>query len=116
MSTSPADRDQAARAEILAKLAQSREELRQILDPPPERPGGTPNPAGSRPDGFPRSRTMQLLMSGRGLGTLGAAAAGLLLARPAWALRLLRLLPAGTFARVLVARLLSALHDKKSSR
>jgi hypothetical protein len=112
MSTSPLDRDQAARAEILAKLAQSREELRLILDPPPAAPGGTSS-SGSRPTGFPRSRTMQLLMSGRGLGTLGAAAAGLLVARPAWALRLLRLMPAGTFARMLAARLLAALHDKK---
>ena len=43
---------------------------------------------GARHAGFPRSRTMQMLMSGRGLGTLGALAAGLIVARPALALRL----------------------------
>jgi hypothetical protein len=104
------DRDQAASAEILAKLNQSREELRQLLDPPPDASGtsGTRTAGG----GFPRSRTMRMLMSGPGLGTVGAAAAGLLLARPRLALRLLRMLPAGAFGKMLAARLLSALRDK----
>jgi hypothetical protein len=104
-----ADGEQAARAEILARLTQSREELRQLLDPPPESPGGSPL-AGA--DGFPRSRIMRLLMSGPGLGTLGAAAAGLLVTRPALALRLVKLLPAGAFARTLATRILSALREK----
>ena len=113
MNTSAADRDQAASAEILARLTQSREELRLLFDPP-EPAAGTSIP-GSGPDGFPRSRTMQMLLSGRGLGTLGAAAAGLLVARPALALRLLRILPAGAVARMLATRILSAWADKQRS-
>jgi hypothetical protein len=107
------DRDQVARAEILARLAASREELRQILDPPPEDPaaaGGAQ--AGASPGGFPRSRTLQILMSGRGLGTLGAAAVGLLVARPGLALRLMRMLPAGAVAKTLLIRGIAALRAK----
>ena len=105
------DSETAARAAIIARLAASREELRQLLEPPPEVDGHSA--AGAHPGGFPRSRTMQMLMSGRGLGTLGAAAAGLLVARPALALRLLRMLPAGALARMLLARAVSALHSKQ---
>jgi len=102
------DRDSDARDEIRAKLAQSRAEVCRLLDPPREQPsakGAAVAPGGS---GFPRSRTMQMLMSGRGLGTLGALAAGLLMARPALALRLLRLVPASTVAKILIARAVSA--------
>jgi hypothetical protein len=107
------ERDEAARAEILARLAVSREELRRVLDPPPREPhAGGSNP-GDRPRDFPRSRTMQMLMSGRGLGTLGAAAAGLLVARPGLALRLLRMLPAGAVAKTLLIRAISALRTKQ---
>jgi hypothetical protein len=88
------DRDETAQAEISARLAQSREELRSLLDPPRTESDAGNSMAGDYPGGFPRSRTMQMLMSGRGLGTLGAVAAGLLVARPALALRLLRMLPA----------------------
>jgi hypothetical protein len=106
--------DDAAQAEILARLAASREELRRLLD----RTRDTPDPNGSTaeyrsgPGGFPRSRTMQMLMSGRGLGTLGAAAAGLLIARPGLALRLLRILPASTIAKTLLVRTIAALRTK----
>jgi hypothetical protein len=109
------DQDEAARAEILARLAVSREELRRALDPPHDEPG----PGGSKPGdraragGFPRSRTMQMLMSGRGLGTLGAAAAGLLIARPGLALRLLRMLSASAVAKTLLMRALTALRTKQ---
>jgi hypothetical protein len=86
------DQDTAARTEILARLALSREELRRVLDPPRQEPHANGSSAsGASIGGFPRSRTMQMLMSERGLGILGAAAAGLLLARPALALRLLRI-------------------------
>ena len=105
------DRDEAARAAILARLAVSREELRRILEPPPNEPD-TGSKDGDGPGGFPRSRTMQALMSGRGLGTLGAAAAGLLVARPGLALRLLRLLPAGAVAKTLLIRGIAALRGK----
>jgi hypothetical protein len=108
------DQDAAARTEILARLAVSREELRRLLDPPRQEPQAN---GGSIPDasrgGFPRSRTMQMLMSERGLGILGAAAAGLLLARPALALRLLRMLPASAFAKMMLTRAFSALRTKK---
>ena len=103
------DRTEAARAQILARLSVSREELRNIFEPPPNQPdGGT----GARQGGFPRSRTVQMLLSGRGLGTLGALAAGLMVARPALALRLLRMLPATALGRMLLLRAFSALRSK----
>ena len=108
------DRDQAARAEILARLAASREELRRILDPPPDEPAvGGANAGGASAGGFPRSRTLQMLMSGRGLGTLGAAAVGLIVARPRLALRLMRLLPASAVAKILLLRGIAALRAKQ---
>jgi hypothetical protein len=109
------DKDQAARAEILARLAASREELKRVLDPAEPAADGSAMP-GQDSGAFPRSRTMQMLMSGRGLGTLGAAAAGLLLARPAWALRVLRLLPANAVARMLVARAIAAMRTKHGTQ
>jgi hypothetical protein len=105
------DRDQAARAEILARLAASREELRRILDPPPDEPAAGGAKAGA--GGFPRSRTVQMLMSGRGLGTLSAAAVGLLVARPGLALRLMRLLPLSSVAKTLLIRSIAALRAKQ---
>jgi hypothetical protein len=104
------DRDAVERDLIYARLAQSREELRVLLDPPPaESRGGA---AAHGQGGFPRSRTMQALMSSRGLGALGALAGGLLIARPALALRLLRLVPAGTVAKMLMSKAVSALRSK----
>jgi hypothetical protein len=107
------DRDQAARAEILARLAASREELRRILDPPPDEPAVGGAKAGAGAGGFPRSRTLQMLMSGPGLGTLGAAALGLIVARPGLALRLMRLLPASAVAKTLLIRAIAALRAKQ---
>jgi hypothetical protein len=106
------DREEAARAEILARLAASREELRRALDPPRNESDGT-SKRGDHPGGFPRSRTMRALMSGRGLGTMGAAAVGLLIARPGLALRLLRILPAGAVAKTLLLRTIAALRTKQ---
>jgi hypothetical protein len=107
------DPDEAARAAILARLAASREELRRILDPPPkESAAGESNGGDAPPGAFPRSHTMRVLISNRGLGTLGAAAAGLLVARPGLALRLLRILPAGAVAKTLLIRAIAALRDK----
>ncbi len=108
-----ADRDAAERDLIHQRLAQSRAELRLLLDPPPgEDGGGGVAGINGRHAGFPRSRTMQMLLSGRGLGTLGALAGGLLIARPALALRLLRFVPAGAVAKMLMARFLDALKGK----
>jgi hypothetical protein len=106
--------DDATQAEILARLDASREELRRLLDRTRDAPDADGSTAGDRPGpgGFPRSRTMQMLMSGRGLGTLGAAAAGLLIARPGLALRLLRILPASTIAKTLLVRTIAALRTK----
>jgi hypothetical protein len=95
----------------MSRLAQSRQELRQLLDPPPQE--GKPGEAAANGHaGFPRSRTMQMLMSGRGLGTLGALAGGLLIARPMLALRLLRFVPAGPVAKMLMARVIGTLKEK----
>jgi hypothetical protein len=107
------DQDDAARADILARLALSREELRRALDPQRNEADAASSKPSNRPGGFPRSRTMQALMSGRGLGTLGAAAAGLLIARPGLALRLLRMLPASSVAKTLVLRAIAALRTKQ---
>jgi len=107
------DRDEAARAEILARLALSRAELRRVLDPPrnPSDAGG--GSGGDQPGAFPRSRTLRMLMSGRGIGTLGAVAAGLLVARPTLALRILRMLPATAIGKMLLTRAVSALRGKQ---
>jgi hypothetical protein len=101
--------DAGARNLVHVKLGQTREELRAILDPPPNQPG---NGQVSGAAGFPRSRTMQLLLSSRGLGTLGALAGGLLMARPALALRLLRLVPASAVAKIVMSKALGALKAK----
>ena len=106
-----ADRDAAARAPVLVRLAQSREELRRLLDPPPAQ-SSTGETAANGHGGFPRSHTMQMLLSSRGLGTLGALAGGLLIARPALALRLLRFVPAGSVAKMLMVRAMRALKEK----
>jgi len=105
------DRDAAARNLIRTRLAQSREQLRSILYPPPGGYGEGATP-GNGLGGFPRSRTMQMIMSSRGLGTLGALAGGLLIARPALALRLLRLVPASSVAKMLMVKAVSALKSK----
>jgi hypothetical protein len=110
------DRDDPVRADILARLAVSREELRRLLDPPRRESDQGP-PTHDHGDGaFPRSRTMQMLMGGRGLGVLGALAGGLFIARPGLALRLLRMLPTGTVARMLLAKSLGALREGKNHR
>jgi hypothetical protein len=101
------DRDDKARNEILTRLTVSREELRRLLDPPRNEPGSSI--PGNHTGGFPRSRSMRMLMSARGLGTLGAIAGGLLIARPALALRLLRMLPASAVARMLMMKAFTAL-------
>ena len=103
--------DKKARQAILAKLAQSREEIRQILDPPRREPsadGSEPSANGS----FPRSRTMRALLSSRGIGAVGALAGGLLLARPSMALRVLRMVPVGTVGKILLAKAINGLRAK----
>src|SRR5271165_2484848 len=105
-------RNGATREEILARLAQSRAEIRRLLDPPPHAAHAA-GPTLSAADGeFPRSRVMRTLLSGRGLGAVGAVVGGLILARPALAWRLIRLLPTSAVARALLLRAISAMRAR----
>jgi hypothetical protein len=107
--------DGASRNETLARMAQSRAEIRRVLEPPPridhDPAGGVTDSVGD--GGFPRSRTMRLLMSGRGIGTVGAVVGGLLMSRPTLAFRLLRMVPTGAIARMVVVKALTALRAKQ---
>ena len=102
--------DAEARQALLDRLAQSRAEMRRILDPPsdPGAEGGAPPLNGH----FPRSRTMRALLSSRGIGAVGALAGGLLIARPALALRMLRMVPVGTVGKLLIAKAIGALRAR----
>jgi hypothetical protein len=59
---------------------------------------------------------MRMLMSGPGLGVVGSIAAGLFIARPALALRLLRMVPAGAAGRMILQRAMSFLRDRPNPR
>jgi hypothetical protein len=109
------EKDAAARTLIMAKLAQSRAELRAVLDPPRPQPGEEAS-LGARRSEFPRSRTMQALLSHRGLGAAGAVLGGLLIARPALALRLLRMVPAGAVGKMLLLKAMEAFQAHRESR
>ena len=104
------DSDQAERTAVLARMALSRAEIVQILDPPPSAAG---EDSTAPSFGFPRSRTMRALMSKGGLGTVGALAGGLLLARPTLAFKLLRLIPTGAVGKVLLAKAIGAFASKR---
>jgi hypothetical protein len=96
-----------ARNQVRARLAASREEYRTILEPPPH-----PLNAGETSAGlahFPRSRTMRMLLGRRGLGTLGAIAAAILVARPKLALKVWRMLPTKMLRRLLIGRAIAML-------
>jgi hypothetical protein len=95
------------RKAILARLAESRAEIKRVLEP-----DGTGEKGGANGTGFPRSRTMRALMSSRGLGAVGATAAGLIMARPALAWRLIRMLPTGALLRMGLARVLGGLRGR----
>jgi hypothetical protein len=106
--------ERARRDEIMARLQESRAEISRLLEPQRETgaDGEHPAPSGA-PGAFPRSRTMRALMSGRGIGAIGAVAGGLLLARPRLAWRLIRLLPAGAVTRALMARVMGGLRGRR---
>ena len=55
-------------------------------------------------------------MSGRGLGAVGATAAGLFMARPALAWKLMRMLPAGALLRVAFARFVGGMRERRAPR
>jgi hypothetical protein len=105
--------DSSERDAIMARLAQSRAEIARLLEPPSEAADGEadPGPRGVA-GGFPRSRTMQALMSGRGLGAVGAVAGGLLLARPGLAWRLIRMLPTSALSRIVVGKVIGAMRGR----
>ncbi len=110
----PPDAQRAAtRDEILARLAQSRAQIRRLLDPPREPTGEAGGTADGAAGEFPRSRTMRILMSGPGLGAVAAVVGGLLIARPALAWRLIKLLPTGAIARTFIVRALAGLKEKR---
>jgi hypothetical protein len=99
-------RDEDARAETLAKLAHSRRQLRALLEGRSGEPWDEQRRLGANEaQTFPRSRTMRMLLSSRGLGAVAAVLCGLLISRPALALRLLRVIPMGAVARALVVRI-----------
>ena len=107
----------AAREETLARLAASRAEIRRLLEPPPRVSAGDGPDGGAPGSGaFPRSRTMKMLLSARGAGTLGVAVCSLAVARPQLALRLLRMLPTGAIGRILLVKAIAALRSNSSSR
>jgi hypothetical protein len=105
------------RADALAKLAETRRELLRLFEPPHESDRANANGADAAADGgeadehepaeFPRSRTMRLLTSNRGLGAVALVGGSLLLSRPALLGRVLRLLPVGALARTAVLRLVA---------
>ena len=106
-----------AREETLARLAVSRAEIRRLLEPPPRvSPGDSPVSGDFGTGAFPRSRTMKMLLSARGAGTLGAVACGLLISRPQLAVRLLRMLPTGAIGRMLLVKAISALRSNPASQ
>jgi hypothetical protein len=104
-----------AREQTRLRMAASRAEIRRILDPPPRTDSDLGSTDGEfESDSFPRSRTMKLLLSGRGIGTVGAMVGGLLISRPALAFRLLRMLPTGAVAKMLLVKGLTALRSKRA--
>jgi hypothetical protein len=106
--------DDAARDAILARLAQTRAEIKHLLEPRPEE-DGEPSPDDDE-EGFPRSRTMRMLMTGRGLGAVGATLAGLLVARPTLIWRVVRMVPKGALMRILALKVTEALRSRGSSK
>jgi hypothetical protein len=106
-------RDEAERNAILARLAETRAEIKRLLEPRAEEEGEAEAEDGI---GFPRSRTMRALLSSRGLGAVGATAAGLVLARPGLAWKLIRMVPADALLRVALARFLGGMRERRAPR
>jgi hypothetical protein len=107
--------ERAQREEIMGRLQQTRAEISRLLEPPAREAdpdGEHPAPNGAA-GAFPRSRTMRALMSGRGIGAIGAMAGGLLLARPRLAWRLIRLLPTGAVTRAVMARVIGGWRGRR---
>jgi hypothetical protein len=80
------------------KISESRAELERLLidDPDHAQSSGV----------FPRSRTLRLLTSNRGIVLLAIAAGGALLLRPRLIKRVIRFVPMGPLLSMLTTRLL----------
>jgi hypothetical protein len=114
---SMAHQEEEAQAEILDRLAESREELRRLLKPPRrESYDASDAMPGDEAGEFPRSRIMQMLMSGRGVGILISLAGGFLIARPALALRLLRVLPVNQLGRMLFRKAFTGRRERRRAK
>jgi hypothetical protein len=98
---------------IAAKMAQSRKEIRRLLEPPSQQTGSPKGAASGVTGNFPRSRTMKLLLSGRGIGAVSAVLGGILMARPAIAIRLMRMIPVGAVARMLLVKGIASLRSRR---
>ncbi|HEX4153538.1 MAG TPA: hypothetical protein VHY75_15130 [Steroidobacteraceae bacterium] len=105
--------DPVHRDAVVARLAESRAEISRLLEPPSQAGGEAQAPEPHLPGTFPRSRTMQALMTVRGLGAVGALAGGLLVSRPRLVWRLLRVLPTSAVARLVIGRVIAALRGAK---
>jgi hypothetical protein len=108
----------AAKLETLARLKRSRAEIQRVLEPPPRvshegRDAAFEEGDPDRPnDTFPRSRTMRMLMSARGIGTVGAILGAIFVARPTLMLKIVRVFPAGAVGRFLLVKAVSALRSR----
>ena len=109
-----------SRSDTLARLAESRAEIERAFEPRERTSSAHSAEDGTIEDGdggaFPRSRTMRMLLSGRGVGTLGALLGGLAMARPRLAFRLLRMLPTGAVGRMVVVKAVALLRSKANRR
>ena len=105
--------DHIDRDAVLARLAESRAEISRLLEPPPNGREEKEAPGASADGAFPRSRTMRTLLSGRGMGAVGAVVGGLLLSRPGLAWRLIRMFPAGALSRIVMGRVIGAMRGKR---
>ncbi len=94
------------RAEIEARLAGTREEFLAVFQPEIDARDALARDARGA---FPQSRTLKFLLRHKGAaGTVALAIGGLVLSRPALALRLVRLLRLAALAKFLLRRPLSA--------
>ncbi|MBS0612617.1 MAG: hypothetical protein JSS24_05555 [Proteobacteria bacterium] len=97
-----------------ARLARSRAELVELLQPEKDGAHGSGRGSGRRGNGdarghgeFPRSMTMKLLSRGAGPGGLAVLALALFALSPTRARQLLRYLPVSAIAKIVVARLIN---------
>jgi hypothetical protein len=94
-----------------SRLAETRQQLVDLFTADRQE-SAAGQPASPRAGSFPRSHTIRLLLGKQGLGALAVIIGGILVARPAIAWRLLRLLPIKTFARTMFVRFLTSQGSK----